>query len=377
MRECCLKKHGYSGAMRVPKNKSIIYPPDIARNRRKVAARKQSNRTRSVVISERSSTESIEHVEERKITGQNTARVPSRVQNSEASPHNSQEEIVSSPTVRKLEVFVPQVSYAARSSEASTPVFGSGVSLHLAGDPDERSDAQTQTQNIADRVLHETTQEQTEDDTTLTSVSLENVSKNSNVEASLQTSSELRHDSGTDHEAYNKISEEQSTSLRMGETHSRTAAENINFVVTQPSRRGSLQLSGEHPSPIPTRVSVDDSMAALSMPIGTHFKPGSLLSLGSQAAYDSLMSMDSLDNVDSAVLPKHHRRSLVYLATSQSSVEVGGSGDGKDDSVSEVGRISTQEDSRLEEHEYSDDFEQLSTCTSTGSSSTSFSETTS
>ena len=118
-------------------------------------------------------------------------------------------------------------------------------------------------------------------------------------------------------------------------------------------------------------MTVDDSAAVnvLSLPIGTRFKPGSLLSIGSQAAYDSLMSIDSLDIADSAVLPKHRREScVVYLATSQSSVEIGGSGDRKDSSVSEVGGISTQEDSCLEE--YSDDFEQLSTGSSSSSDTT-------
>ena len=189
VRECCLRKHGYSGARRVPKNKSVIYPPDIARNRRnlKSGTRKPSNRIRSVIISERSSVKSIKHetVEGRKIVGQNTATMQSKVETREASPPNSLvavEEIVSSPTVQKLEVFVPQVSYTARSSEANTPALGSGASLHLAGDPDERLEAQTQ--NVVDLDLHKMIKEHAEGDTTPTSVSLESISKSSKVEVS-------------------------------------------------------------------------------------------------------------------------------------------------------------------------------------------------
>ena len=361
VRECCLRKHGYSGSRRVPRNKSVIYPPDIARNRRKPRPKKASSALHSVKISEKPSataSRSKRRVEGRIISGQKTARRPSRLETREAPVSNAQvpvEKIVSSPTVRKLEVFIPQVSYTAslRSSEANTPVMGSGTSLHIADEPKERSDAQTQTQN------DNQDSREMKDNATSTSISLENVSKNSNIEASLQT---------TDHETYSeKLSEHEELneeqSVRVSETHSQTATENIDIVITQHSnaRRGSLQLSQVCPSPILTRVAVDDSATALSLPISAQFKPGSLLSIGSQAAYDSFMSIDSLDVAAKAVLPKHRREScVVYLATSQSSVEIDGVGDEKDNSVSEAERISTQEDSCLEAYEYSDDFEQYS-----------------
>lgn len=120
------------------------------------------------------------------------------------------------------------------------------------------------------------------------------------------------------------------------------AASNVSIVVTH---------AGNLSQEPPTARSVDNIPSLYASK-----KPSSLLNIASQTL-DSFVSTNSLDVMDSAVLPKHLRNSLVYLATSQSTCAEPSQSDDVDQN---------SEDSYSQD--YPDDFEQFDS--DSGSNST-------
>ena len=123
------------------------------------------------------------------------------------------------------------------------------------------------------------------------------------------------------------------------------AASNVSIVVTH---------AGNLSQEPPTARSVNNIPSLYASK-----KPSSLLNIASQTL-DSFVSTNSLDVMDSAVLPKHLRNSLVYLATSQSTCAEPSQSDDADQN---------SEDSYSQD--YPDDFEQFDSDSGSNSSTTS------
>jgi len=131
-------------------------------------------------------------------------------------------------------------------------------------------------------------------------------------------------------------------------------ASKINTIV--PRAGGNTGLSQEHPTP---RASID------GLYVGK--KQSSLLNIASQT-FDSFMSTDSLDVMDSAVLPnKQQREGVLYLASSQSTMGESSQSDYHVDQLEHSN--SKSDDSYSYSQDYPDDFEQVESDSSSSSSS--------
>ena len=388
LRECCMLKH--PSALRVPKHKSVIYPPDIARIKRKNFQKKARLSTNAARLPPR--------MQKGARTAEKQPKPSSKQCSSDGSitreisekvdiMRDMSAEIVSS-AVRKLEVFIPQASHSTESSQASSSLIGSSVASLKSHDedgliPTEQTDTEAETvdlqlmdagtqtnmllnsESVVAAVMEQKDQKGTIVDvsqscqgTALQSPNLSPQEDTLDKSQSLSTSAP----SVTQRADSQGVPQETQDDLNGGENtdtvpHKQTpfaaksfaaksfAASNVSIVVTH---------AGNLSQEPPTARSVDNIPSLYASK-----KPSSLLNIASQTL-DSFVSTNSLDVMDSAVLPKHLRNSLVYLATSQSTCAEPSQSDDADQN---------SEDSYSQD--YPDDFEQFDSDSGSNSSTTS------
>lgn len=381
LRECCMLKH--PSALRVPKHKSVIYPPDIARIKRKIFQKKIKHSTNVARLPP--------GMQKGARTADKQPKPSSKQCSSDGSitreisekvdvMRDTSAKIVSS-AVRKLEVFIPQASHSTESSQASSSLIGSSVASLKSHDedvpiPTEQMDAEAQTVDVhINQLMDAGTQtnillntesvvavvkEQKDQKGTIVDVSQscqgtalqspnlspqeDTLDKSQSLSTSTQSVAQRADSQGVPQEIQDDLNGGENTDTV---PHKQTpfAASNVSIVVTH---------AGNLSQEPPTARSVDNIPSLYASK-----KPSSLLNIASQTL-DSFVSTNSLDVMDSAVLPKHLRNSLVYLATSQSTCAEPSQSDDADQN---------SEDSYSQD--YPDDFEQFDSDSGSNSSTTS------
>ena len=363
-RECCMPIH--PNALRVPKHKSVIYPPDITRVRRNFATRKA---TRVPPGMQKGTTKRTKKQAQPKQTlatkeCSNESSIATLAQE-ESEKVNSIRETSAQTAMRKLEVFIPQAKYSIKSSGTS-PL---SVSLKSCNElPDEEQGAQT-VGAYGDQLMDAGTQTELLVDTE----SVVDAPKDQDEGSSIIDTAQIWQGAVLPPKLSPQADGSQSTSRSIQSVtqsdgsmgapqEGLNCAENVvnhapHILVTKPLETsnvntvvphagGSVGLSQEHPTP---RASVDGLYISK--------KQSSLLNIASQTL-DSFMSTDSLDVMDSAVLPKKHQaEGVLYLATSQSTMGELSQSDHRVDQGEHSN--SKNDDSYSYSQEYPDDFEQF------------------
>ena len=129
LRECCMIKH--PSALRVPKHKSVIYPPDIARIKRKnfQKVKHSTNVARLPPGMQKGTRTAVESQKQPKHSSKMCSSddsITREISEKVDIMRDTSAEIVSS-AVRKLEVFIPQASHSTESSQASSSLIGSSL----------------------------------------------------------------------------------------------------------------------------------------------------------------------------------------------------------------------------------------------------------
>ena len=375
LRECCMLKH--PSALRVPKHKSVIYPPDIARIKRKNFQKKARLSTNAARLPPGMQKGARTAEKQPKPSSKQCSSDGSIT--SEISEKDTSAKIVSS-AVRKLKVFIPQASHSIESSQTSSSLIGSSLASLKSHDeddpiPTEQTDAEAQTVDLqlmdagtqtnmllnTESVVATVTEQKDQKGTIVdvsescqgTALQSPNLSpqedtldKSQSLSTSTQSVAQRADSQGVPQEIQDDLNGGENTE---SVPHKKTpfaaksfAASNVSIVVTH---------AGNLSQEPPTAGSVDNIPSLYASK-----KPSSLLNIASQTL-DSFVSTNSLDVMDSAVLPKHLRNSLVYLATSQSTcAEPSQSDQNSEDSYSQ---------------DYPDDFEQFDSDSGSNSSTTS------
>ncbi len=398
VRECCALKP--SNRLRVPKGKSVIYGPDITHKQRS-KNQAASRRVKKEPCAWRTKQSSVQSTQ-KDYTSRKSPRRPR--QNSAATPRDPRpkefdhsvpvenvtppgtEQLqlpVSSSGTRKLEVFIPQAV-----PEVATSLLSSGSVSSV-----ETLKHQEEEPRMGQAVCLQQT-DQVRDTTSSSSDSLpgvgSRVSELRTGESATPGSSPIANSPPLSPPHLN-FAEFEPSAPRSPET----TAPKPESVLFPTSRDVNIVVSGastpsRSPAPAPLhppshvvsgrRLSVD-----LGSPVPLSKKRGSLLNMTGSQTLGLCMSIDSLDIAASTVLPKHHQVGGVYLAMSQSSF--GGSDQNlPSDTRDNVPLPPANEDSRLAEMEavveelsmtpsqvdedddslqYSDDFEQYESDTST------------
>ena len=378
-RKCCMPVH--PNALRVPKHKSVIYPPDIARvRRRNFLARKAANAERLPPGMQRGATKRTEKQAQLKpILATKECSNESSIATL-AEEKVSKKETSAQTAMRKLEVFIPQALYPIKSSEMSL-LSGSSVPLKSCDKtilfPDEEQEAQT-ADTHGDQLMDAGTRTELLVDTepvvdapkdqesvithtsqfcqgAITSPKLSPQEDGSQWTSKSVSQSEGSMGTPQQTEEGLKCLENYNIAPQIFVTKPFVAS-NINTIV--PRAGGNTGLSQEHPTPS-YRASID------GLYVGK--KQSSLLNIASQT-FDSFMSTDSLDVMDSAVLPnKQQREGVLYLASSQSTM---GESSQSDYHVDQLEHSNSKcDDSYSYSQDYPDDFEQVESDSSSSSSS--------
>ena len=374
LRECCMLKH--PSALRVPKHKSVIYPPDIARIKRKKFQKKVKHSTDTASFPPRMQKDAVKGARSQKQPKHSSIECSSdgsitglgEISEKVDIIRDTSAEIVSS-AVRKLDVFIPQASDPAESSQASSsrpsivslkshdedlPIFIGQTDAEAQTHVNQLMDAGTQTNLLlnAESVVATVTKRKDQKGTSVdvpqsyqgTTLQSPNLSSQEDKSRKLST----RTQSVAQRADSQGVPQETQDSLNGGEnadsvTHKQTlfaaksfAASNVNIVVTH---------TGNLLQEPPTPRSVDNIPSLYASK-----KPSDLLNIASQTL-DSFLSTNSLDVMGSTVLPKHQRDSILYLASSQSTCEAPSQQD-------EV-ELADQNNEDSYSQDYSDDFEQF------------------
>ncbi len=428
LRECCGGK--FTSSPRVPKRKSVIYGADILHKHRKGvlsagpgttrghSARKPKTKATNVCSTPEQGSKRVGKVKQ-------SAPQPKDFDHSIPKEHGTppgtelpHRPVSSSSSVRKLEVFIPQVTPEADTpaeinvSRSSVESVESQISFEAQTNETQQEDGESKV------VSHQLQTSQLQSRMSTGSTSLSNVSsKELELHAckshhsvvsqpgsacSLQVApssppplSPPRLSSSEIDQLRESESELAMTPLPSEATSPKPetlppTSRDVSIVVIDAStpRRTSV-------SPAPTLVpSRFLSGRRLSMDLGSpgtlNRKHGSFLNVAGSQTLESFMSMDSLDIAASTVLPKHQRGGVVYLASSQSSfggseqnvatgtgdayagnfrvvpVDDGSPSAGTESNVEELTVTLSQDDYSLQ---YSDDFEQFDSRSSDSSSS--------
>ena len=396
LRECCMLKH--PSALRVPKHKSVIYPPDIARIKRKKFQKKVKCSTDTASLPPRMQKDAVKGARSQRqskhsfIGCSSDGSITGLGEISEKVDiiGDTSAEIVSS-AVRKLEVFIPRASDPAESSQASSsrhsivslkshdedlPISMGQTDAEAQTHVNQLMDAGTQTnlllntESVVATVTEQKDQKGTSVDvpqsyqgttlqspnqgTTLLSPNLSpQEDRRQILSTSTQSVAQKADSQGVPQETQNSLNGRENAE---GVTHKQTlfaakpafAASNVNIVVTH---MGNLL---QEP---PTPRSVDNIPSLYASK-----KPSDLLNIASQTL-DSFLSTNSLDVMGSTVLPKHQRDSILYLASSQSTFEA----PSQPDDVELAGQNNEVSYSQ----DYSDDFEQFDSDSASNSTITS------
>ena len=392
LRECCMLKH--PSALRVPKHKSVIYPPDIARIKRKNFQKKVKHSTNAARLPpgmQKGTRTAVESQKQPKLSSKECSSdgsITREISEKVDIIRDTSAKIVSS-AVRKLEVFIPQASHSTKSSRASSSLIGSSVASLKSCDenvpiPTKQTDAEAQTVDVhINQLMDAGTQtnlllntesvvaavkEQKDQKGTIVDVSQscqgitlqspnlspqeDTLDKSQSLSTSTQSVAQRADSQGVPQETQDGLNGGENTD---SVPHKQTPfaaksfpASNVNIVVTH---------TGNLSQEPPTARSVDNIPSLYASK-----KPSSLLNIASQTL-DSFVSTNSLDVMDSAVLPKHLRNSLVYLATSQSTCA--------EPSQSDDVELADQNNEDSYSQDYPDDFEQFDSDSGSNSTTTS------
>ena len=374
VRECCGSRYadGHYTTM-VPKNKSVLYPPDIAhkRTRKHVNPAIAQHKNKPLSTSDRRSKDLPQQKSSHHIRKAATAE---KKQSTIAERQGPSEEIKEVKLPKSLEVFIPQASFVT----ATSPLSGSRSSVCCQEKVIAASSSDVGTQTCIARSVE--TQTCTLEEGTHEEEPASETESDSSTTGETRSRNSLNRSSSDDNPLTSPPQECSSTttiSQAQAQSHDKDVSETVqvalnpvNIVVTKPQEGGAkreFSLSQEQPTP-PRNKSTDN------LPLLQHYgrKQSSLLNIASQTL-DSFMSTDSLDGITSAVLPAHR---VLYLATSQStSLDLtGAEGDNGPPGLAQDSAVCLESDALDQKAEYSslsysDDFEEFESDSGSQSSS--------
>ena len=373
VRECCGSRYadGHYTTM-VPKNKSVLYPPDIAHKRTRKHVNPAIAQHKNTLLSTSDRRKDLPQQKSSHDVRKAAIHVAEKKQSTIAERQGPSEEIKKVKLPKSLEVFIPQASFVT----ATSPLSGSRSSVCSQEKVIAASSSDVGTQTCIARSVE--TQTCTLEEGTHEEEPASETESDSSTIGETRSRNSLNRPSSEDNPLTSPPQEcSNTTTISQAQAHDKEISETVqvalnpvNIVVTKPQEGGAkreFSLSQELPTP-PRNKSTDN------LPLLQHYgrKQSSLLNIASQTL-DSFMSTDSLDGITSAVLPAHR---VLYLATSQStSLDLSGAeGDNGPPGLAQDSAVCLESDALNQKEvysslSYSDDFEEFESDSGSQSSS--------